>query len=143
MFTGNIGRFQGLEELTSALLHPDGDLARTQLVLMGEGAAKSACRSSSLRRTQQVRGRVVFLPHGTVAEAKALIRSADYGLVSLVPGIIRYAFPSKTATYLGEQTPLFVMVESDSELARFVETEHVGLAVADRRPATLLTVLRR
>ncbi len=69
---------------------------------------------------------MTLLPHGSVSQARALLRTADLGLVSLTPGVIAYAYPSKTATYLAEGLPLLVMVEPDSELALMVAREQVG-----------------
>ena len=55
------------------------------------------------------------------------------GLVSLTPGVIGYAYPSKTATYLSEGLPLLLAVERGCELSTLVESEGVGfhLSVED------------
>src|SRR5262249_41719909 len=87
VFTGNIGRFQALDSIVSAVLDGDG-LDDVELVLMGEGGAKAGL----VRRVEDApadrRGRVRFLPHGSPAEARALAATADLGLVSLTPGVI-------------------------------------------------------
>jgi glycosyltransferase involved in cell wall biosynthesis len=54
------------------------------------------------------------------------MREADLGLVSLVPGVIAYAYPSKTATYLSEGLPVLAAVEPDSGLAREILEWGVG-----------------
>jgi glycosyltransferase involved in cell wall biosynthesis len=69
---------------------------------------------------------VRFLAHGSSAEARALLATADLGLVSLIPGVIEFAYPSKTATYLSVPLPVLVSVEADSELARTVVDEGIG-----------------
>ena len=121
-FTGNLGRFQGLETVVQALLGDDDRLDELELVLMGEGAVKADLERLVTAAPPERRARVRMLPHGSVSQARALLRTADLGLVSLTPGVISYAYPSKTATYLAEGLPLLVMVEADSELARQVET---------------------
>lgn len=126
VFAGNLGRFQGLESIAEAVLGPDPELDDVQLVLMGEGAAKPALERLVAAAPQERRGRVVLLPHGPAAQARALLRTADVGLVSLTPGVIRYAFPSKTATYLSEGLPLLVRVEQGSSLAGLVRRAGVG-----------------
>ncbi len=46
-----------------------------------------------------------------------------------MPGVISFAYPSKTATYLAEGLPLLVMVEPESGLARQVEDERIGFVL--------------
>ena len=99
VFTGNIGRYQALDSIVEAVLDGDG-LDDVELVLMGEGSAKADLVRRLDRSPVDRRGRVRFLPHGSPAEARALAETADLGLVSLTPGVISYAYPSKTATYL-------------------------------------------
>ena len=65
VFTGNIGRFQGLDTVIAAL----GKLRRAsvQLTLMGDGSAVDALRT----QTDATEGAdVIFLPHGDVAAAR-------------------------------------------------------------------------
>jgi len=125
-FTGNIGRFQGLDLVTEALLADDPALDGIQLVFMGEGAAKPGLEKLVHSAPASLRGRVQFVSHGTTDQARALLRTADVGLVSLTPSVIRFAYPSKTATYLSEGVPLLVAVETDSELTAMVTSEGVG-----------------
>lgn len=66
-----------------------------------------------------------------------MMRSADLGLVSLAPKIVRYAYPSKTMTYLSEGLPLLILAETDSELSRSIEAEQIGFAV---EPGDRLTI---
>jgi hypothetical protein len=54
------------------------------------------------------------------------MRGADLGLVSLMPGVIAYAYPSKTASYLSEGLPVLAAVEPDSALARELVAWGVG-----------------
>ena len=137
VFTGNLGRFQGLETVLEAVQR---DGAGVELVLMGEGAAKPHLEKLAVDIGRD--RHVVFLPHGSPTEALALMRSADYGLVSLTPGIINYAYPSKTMTYLAAGLPLLVVVEQSSELARTVTTERIGYTATPGDSAELGRVLR-
>ena len=52
--------------------------------------------------------------------------SADAGIVSLAPGVIDCAYPSKLMTYLEVGLPVVAVVETDSELAGFVESHGLG-----------------
>jgi hypothetical protein len=51
------------------------------------------------------------------------------GLVSLSPGLSRYAFPSKVWTYLSADLPILGLVERESDLDRFVSAERLGTCV--------------
>lgn len=128
VFAGNIGRFQGLESIVAALQGLP-DQVRVELVFMGEGRAKEAVRAEA-RRVGKGRHTVTFLPQGPPELAKALMRQAHVGIVSLVPQVVRFAYPSKTATYAGEGLPMLVVCEQDSELARSVRETHLGWSVA-------------
>lgn len=123
-FAGNIGRFQGLETIVRAmgLLRERGDI---EFVLMGEGAAKSGLQ----QLTEKLGADVHFVGHQPVELAKAAMQQADLGLVSLKPEIYRYAYPSKTMTYLEQGCPVLVVVEPDSELARDVKNGDYGFTV--------------
>lgn len=125
-FTGNIGRYQGLEKITEAVLAPDDRLGPVRLVLMGEGGAKAALEKLVGQAPANRRDRVQLLPHGTPNEARAVMREADLGLVSLMPGVIAYAYPSKTASYLSEGLPVLAAIENDSGLAQEITTWGVG-----------------
>jgi len=140
VFTGNVGRFQCLDNVVRAVLEED-EPTTIQLVVMGEGAAKRDLQELVESAPPGRRGRVILLPHGTAAEARALSQTADLGLVSLMPGVIDYAYPSKTATYLSACLPVLVAVEPDSELAQMVSDEGIG-AVLPRDPLGMQQTLR-
>lgn len=141
VFTGNLGRFQGLEAITQAVLAEVPALDGLQLVFMGEGAVKRELQLLVDSAPAATRRRVRFLPHGPAASARALLGTADLGLVSLTPDVIRYAFPSKVATYLGAGVPVLVAVEKDSELARTVVSAGAGRHLPTKDPQALGRVL--
>jgi hypothetical protein len=94
--------------------------------MMGEGDAKPGLERLVAAAPADRRDRVTLLPHGTTAQAREVMRGADLGLVSLMPGVIAYAYPSKTASYLSEGLPVLAAVEPDSELAKDVVAWGVG-----------------
>lgn len=125
IFAGNIGRFQGLEALIKAmaLLSDRPDI---RLILMGEGAAKSELESLA----RELEANVHFVGHHPVSVAKLAMQKADAGFVSLASDIYRYAYPSKTMTYLEQGCPLLVAVEPESRLAKEVLENQLGAAVS-------------
>ena len=131
VFAGNLGRFQGLDIVTRAVLSDDQELDRLEFVLMGDGAVKTDLIRLVEAASPEQRERVRLLPHGTAAEANALVQTAHLGLVSLTPGVIRYACPTKTATYLASGVPVLAMVEADSSLATMIVSEGIGRRIDD------------
>jgi glycosyltransferase involved in cell wall biosynthesis len=125
LFAGNIGRFQGLEAAVDAMSML-GDRDDVELIFMGEGRAADHLRA---RAGSLVDWRIRFFPHQPMNIAAKLIETADICLVSLRPEIYKYAYPSKTMTYLCRGRPLLVCVESASEIAEFVRAEEIGVVV--------------
>lgn len=124
IFAGNLGRFQRLDRIVSSFITHASDSC-LELVFMGEGAMHGA-----LTRMAAGVNNIRFIPHQSVAAAKALIRDADFGVVSLQDEIIFYAFPSKTMTYLECGIPLIFFSANDSELARTLRESRLGYYVS-------------
>lgn len=140
VFTGNLGRFQGLETVVDALADLP-ETARVEMVFMGEGRAKPGIEKAASALTERSNVDVVFVPQGPPSAAKALMRTAHVGLVTLVPNVVRYAYPSKTATYATEGLPLLVVCEQDSELAQSVRDHGLGWSVSSGDRAGLVGAL--
>ena len=125
LFAGNIGRFQGLEAFVEAMRY-FRERQDIELVFLGEGAAKNKlveiCRNYSLQN-------IKFYGHRPLSVAKQIIKSSDLCLVSLAAGVERYAYPSKTATYLSLGCPLLVRVGRNCELTKLVEENGIGEVV--------------
>ena len=121
VFAGNLGQFQGLDKIVSAVKDLGGLGARLELLFIGDGKAKS-----SLVQGAETLSNVRFLDHMPFDEVKAIISQSDYGLVSLEPGIYKYAYPSKTLTYLGLDVPVIAVIEEGSELARTINKHNIG-----------------
>ena len=128
LFAGNIGRYQSLDTVLSAaeILR---DHENIEFVFVGDGAAKASLQSQANEKGLLEKS-VFFIPHQPVGIAKQLIADADLALVSLARGVIKFAYPSKTMTYLAMGCPLAVIVELDSELARTVQEQTLGVVVA-------------
>ncbi|MDG6777374.1 glycosyltransferase family 4 protein [Thiomicrorhabdus sp. zzn3] len=123
VFAGNIGRFQNLDFLVKALAQAD-KVSSVQLVFVGEGAALKQLKSQvkELNLEEQVQ----FIPHQTIDVAKRIIKDSQVAVVSLQDKVIRYAYPSKTMTYLSLGVPVLALVEEDSELAETLIKHQLG-----------------
>jgi len=129
-FAGNMGVYQGLDAFIDAarLLQGQGDI---RFVFMGEGLAKAGLIE---RAGDMVDQTVFFVPQQSVEVANACMRRADLGVVSLLRGIYKVAYPSKTMNYLGEGLPLFVVIEPESRLYSEVQESQLGYVVPGPDP---------
>lgn len=121
IFAGNLGIFQGLEAVVEAMRLIEAECPTLELVLMGEGKMLP-----DLKKQAAGLSNVCFERHRPYDEAQSVIANADVGLVPLEPGIQRYAFPSKTLTYLELGLPIFAIIDTDSELAKMVTNKGLG-----------------
>lgn len=124
IFAGNIGRFQNLDSFILALKN-NPRLENFELLFVGEGTALEGIKNLAAGLEEQVR----FIPHQPVGVARQMISAADIAIVSLQKEVIKFAFPSKTMTYLAEGTSILAMVEKDSELATFISNNSLGHVV--------------
>lgn len=126
LFAGNLGRFQGLDTIISAA-HQLADTPSIRFDFLGSGIMQSELESQSgdlLGHSVHFHGRV------SASAAAEAAKNADIVLITLAPGVIRAAYPSKTMTYLRAGTPIVALVESDSELGEMIETQQLG-AIAE------------
>ena len=137
LFAGNIGRFQNLEAIVKGmgLLSNKSNI---ELVFLGEGVEK--WKLKDLAGTHPGNS-VVFLDHQPYPVAKRIIQDADLCLVALAPDIEKYAFPSKTITYLGMGKPLLVLVHEECALTRMVLENQVGRCVVNGSPEQIASVI--
>lgn len=137
LFAGNIGRFQGLPELLEgfAINHQRESSDTAELVFLGAGAAKDALREQveRLGLSEVVR----FVDHQPLEVAMEAMKQADLAIVSLGPGLIRSAYPSKTVMYLEMGCRVLAVVEPDSELAELVEGEDLGTVAKPGDPIAI------
>ena len=123
VFAGNLGKFQGLNVVVDAFHDLNERGIKSHLVLLGGGAAEHDLRAQA----GSLMGETVFFP-GRVSQGKAeqVVAISDLALVTLNPGVIGTAFPSKTMTYLSCGTPVLAAVEDSSELAQVLRSNEVG-----------------
>jgi len=138
IYAGNMGRFQSLGTLLDAM----GRLAYRkdiELVMMGEGVAKPEL----VAQQKKTNANVLFFDYQPVEVAKVAIQNADIGVVALIPGMYRYAYPSKTMGYLEQGRPILAMVETESELVMRMVEEGYGFSVPIGDPEALAELLVR
>ena len=115
MYAGNIGRFQNIPRIADLMAYFNGD-PRVSFDIVGDGPLRPWLEQFAERNTLR---NVCF--HGYVAPdrlATMMRQEFDVGIVSLHPGVIRNAYPSKTLSYLRNGLPVLALVETDSQLSR-------------------------
>jgi glycosyltransferase involved in cell wall biosynthesis len=120
VFAGNLGRFQGIDTLLEAIDEVASERDDFCVTFMGDGSMAPAVDRKTASPC------IALEPHRSLEEAMDFMASADAGIVSLAPGVIDCAYPSKLMTYLEVGLPIIAVVEADSELADFVESHSLG-----------------
>lgn len=136
-FAGNLGRFQGLDRVVALVreLDPDDGI---EFHFFGDGV-----RGPEIRKLAAALPFVTFHGYREPRDVALFLRErADLGIVSVAPGVIAAAYPSKTMSYLRHGCPLLLFVEP-SELSRMVEETGVGLVVSDSQVQEGADALRK
>lgn len=141
IFAGNIGRFQGIENIIYAFKYLI-EYDNIRLTILGDGFEKNKLKKLS----KSLDTNVEFLDLTSYDQAKNIISKADLGLVSLIPNMYKFAYPSKTMTYLEQGIPILAMIEKESDLALDIVNENIGFVVplkGHRELANLLIKLSK
>ena len=124
IYAGNHGHAQNLIHFIDvvALLEPD---ERPSISFYGAGTAKQKIVSHAEKM------KVVISFHDYVSRAEAQLRMSEarFGLVGAVPGLMRYAFPSKLAAYNTAGTAGILMAEKANEISQWIKNEEFGAVI--------------
>ena len=129
VFAGNIGRFQNLGALVDAF--QEVTPADAELIFIGDGRAKKEL--VEVVESRKI-GNISFMDHMTAIEVFKLICKCHVGVISLLPGLYRYAFPSKLLTYMAANLSVFALVEDQSSLAKLLNDNRIGNSVSWDKP---------
>ncbi|MGI9349919.1 MAG: glycosyltransferase family 4 protein [Rhizobiaceae bacterium] len=129
VFAGNIGRFQNLNALVESF--KEVSPADAELIFVGDGRAKKEL--IELVENQKIEN-ISFMDHMTAGEVFGLICKCHVGVISLLPGLYRYAFPSKLLTYMAANLPVFALIEDHSALAKLLKGKQIGVSVSWDKP---------
>lgn len=124
IFTGNMGRFQGLETVIDAmhLLQSEKDI---ELIFVGKGVKKKQL----IERAKKKKTNIKFFDYQPVRFVKQMIKKSDIGLVTLVPRTYKYSYPSKIPTYLEQSKPIICMLEKKSEIVKKMNFHGYGFNI--------------
>ncbi len=124
LFAGNMGRFQNLDQLMLAA----GALRQREDIhfyFVGAGAMESDLREQAIQLELMDRT-VFFRPFQPLTKVMKVIHDADLAIISLSPGVIDCAYPSKTMSYLEAGCRSLAILEPESELAQLINEKDLG-----------------
>jgi colanic acid biosynthesis glycosyl transferase WcaI len=146
VYSGNLGRKQGIEVLLGAAKHiaaaaiDNATAARIVILIAGAGAGREALAGQVAAMSLP---NVRLLPLLDDADYASMLRAADVALVTQAHGTGRFFFPSKLLSVLHAGLPVISVADHDSELAVAVSEGGFGLNVEPGRPERLADVLTR
>jgi colanic acid biosynthesis glycosyl transferase WcaI len=142
VYSGNLGRKQGLEILLDA-----AEILRTRLVagrpivliVAGNGADQEILRERLARHPLE---NLRLLPLQPADKYQTMLRAADVALVTQMPGTGQVCFPSKLLSVLSAGLPVITTADETSDLARAVREGGFGVNVPASSPVLLAEALR-
>lgn len=137
LFTGNMGRLQGIDNLLEAmkLLVKDPDI---HFLFIGEGAMEGKMRKFI---ADNELSNVTILTNMPRERANDFLNAGDVGLVSLQANIMGTGVPSKTNTYMAAGKPILAVMDEDSEIALAVSENGIGWVADPTDPHALAKIL--
>lgn len=121
MYLGNIGRVADVEGVVEAFL--TANLAKAQLLVVGEGACKAACEN---RVKRSGAANVVFLSDPDAANVPLLQSLADVCLLPVKRGAAFSSIPSKFVSYLFSGKPVLASVDAGCDTDKAIQAANCG-----------------
>jgi hypothetical protein len=125
IFSGNVGKFQRVTEITRFFLELDS--FDGVFYILGDG--EELPEITNLLNNHDNKDRVRLLGLKSFYEANQLTAQCDYGIVSLNPEITKYAYPSKFATYLSMGLKVLAFVDKNSQISTEIEKYKLGFVI--------------
>jgi glycosyltransferase involved in cell wall biosynthesis len=137
-YAGNMGRTHGLETVLDAAERLR-DRADVVFQFIGSGGKREWLRTEAQRRRLEGVRVLESLPR---SEQLAFLNGCDMAVISFVPGMAGVSVPSRLYNVLAAGKPVLGVADEDSELARVIAQEKVGVLVAPDRPDELARTIR-
>lgn len=126
-------------------LGPLQDLHRTFALIAGTPEVSCDVYGDGRQRMElEAKGYDNIEFHGQIPpdQVPAVLANCDLGVVALVPGVERAAYPSKIMTLLSCGIPLLAFVDCESSLAAEITGNGLGFVVDETAGQTLATALK-
>lgn len=124
-FFGNIGRVQGIQNITDALekLTPEN---RPKIVFIGSGAYEEQLQTS-LDNLNDNNIQYIGPIHQSMKSQG--LAACDIAIVTLAEGMFGLGVPSKAYFSMAADKPILAIMDEDSEVARMVKKHGIGWVV--------------
>jgi len=139
LFAGNFGRPTDVETLieAAALMQDNKEI---HFLLIGGGAKLPWVKDQIETRHLQNVTITGPLPRD---QQSVFLNAGDVALVTLVPGMLGAAVPSRLYNFLAAGKPILALTEPGSEIDRIIREDGVGWAVYSREPGVLRETVER
>lgn len=139
MYAGNLGHPTDVETIIEAAARL-GNQDEIHFVFIGAGAKKKWLDSEVADRHLS---NVTVLNYRPRAEQNIFLNACDVGLVALIKGMWGTAMPSRTYNTMAAGKPVLALTEQNSELARVIDEDQIGMYVEPGDPAALVAAIVR
>lgn len=137
-FAGNVGHAADLETIVEAaqILADDPSV---HFVFVGAGGKKPWLDREVVRRGLINVSICGQLPR---SEQRVFLNACDVGIISLIPGMLGCAMPSRSYNVLAAGKPIIALAEEGSELEQVTNEERVGWCIPPGDPERLVATIR-
>lgn len=125
LFTGNIGRLQGIQNLLESmlLLKENNEI---HLLMIGDGAYKKMVQDFIKYHDLT---NITLINSMERKYSNDFLNAGDIGLVTLIKNCLGTAVPSKTYTYMAAGKPIFAIMDEDAEISTMIDEYTIGWKV--------------
>ncbi len=124
LYAGNMGHPHGIETLAAAIeaLENDEDM---HFIFIGSGVKQKILDQMVARGSKNIS----ILPPRPRSAQSEFLNACDVAILSLVPGMLGLAVPSRTYNLMASGKPVIALVSESSEVAKVVREEDIGWVV--------------
>jgi len=138
LYTGTIGRLQGINNLLESMLLLK-DEKNIHLLMIGDGAQKKLVKDY-IRKHE--------LPNITLLKtmerkfSNDFLNAGDIGIVSLIHDCLGTAVPSKTYTYMAAGKPVLAVMDRNAEISILTNETDIGWTIEPDKPQVFVNKVR-
>ena len=137
VYAGNIGKMQNVELIARVAKEMNSD-SSFHFYIIGDGANKETVKAI-------VKGlsNVTILPMQPTRYAESIYAQADLNVIPLMPGGIKTAIPSKTATAIRAEKPILFCCDTDSLFYQLIRDDDQIYAVDCMKASAFVETIRK
>lgn len=136
-FLGNIGRVQGIQNITDAISMMDTD-QRPNMLFMGEGAYQDELKATLNHLNDP---KVKYIGPVDPLQKSNGLNACDVSIVTLAEGMYGLGVPSKAYYAMAADKPILAIMDEASEVALMIKMHNIGWVVPAGDPKKLMQTL--